>query len=313
MLFSTNISMNKLFKNKIFVFFALFAVSVLAWAAAKSVDALNGKTPSKDNITVIRKQVYTYPEGGKDLLEHQWICNGLKKASYEQFKTAKFAPLPEDVSTLEDVRKLQNITITEYYSGTNYARYEEGFEYSLANPETSIGDKDGASSKFNCGLQPTLHRAVFIETPKQSINIQEVNGKSKVVKIRNKSQTSLDGYGPSTRLDKNLAVYKLPSTMQECLAGDECGGSCYFKDIPIHPGTDRKVEVADVMFKTGKCSMIENSTNTRMTPFDTELGPVLARHMAKSTENVSIQVGKAISASIFEIPEYAKNYPVKSK
>lgn len=308
--------MKQIIKNKYIIFFALFATSLIAWAATTGLGGLVANQSQQDNIIVIRKEVYAYPDGGLSLLGMQKTCTGLKQALFAQTGDAKYAPLPEDVSTLEDMRKLQDITITEYYSGNSYAKYINGFEFVQADWKMGDGKGDAPvnDSKYNCGFKTSLVKHVEISTPEKYILINTGSKDSESNVIYEKKSLTISKFKPPLRkLVKDLQTYKLPNSNRECLSKPGMV-RCIFKEIPIHLGTDLEVVVHDFIPKSGEDSLWDSMMAIPEIFFSEDpIGTYTAKHSTKARENISIEVGKAISVKVFEMPDFAKNYPTKYK
>lgn len=284
--------MIKIFKNKLFVFIALFAMSLLAWAATKGLGAMNEKTASMDNIVVVRKVAYTFEDGGKHELGVQERCRTYKATNLEMTGNSKYAPLPEDTSTLEDVRKLQNITITEYYSGSNYARHTTGYERSRVQKLLS---ENGAAVEFDCSIKSAAVNEIAIVTADNQIEFSQYNNDQPHRRI---DPIKAIGVKSLPKLAKDLIVYKIPNSKQECLISESLPvGHCLFKESPIHVGTTRKVNIHTIPFP-------ESAADNEPLKFlsTDESNPYRMKHLAKTETFVSVEVGKSIPASVFKIP-----------
>lgn len=284
--------MIKISKNKLFVFLVLFAVSLLAWAAAKRVDAMSGKLTAVDNVVVVQKQIYKFTDGGKNELGIQKHCRESKAIRFEMTGNSMYAPLPEDTSTLEDVRKLQDITITEYYSGKNYAKYTTGHERSRDQKYSWV---NGATVEFDCSIKSAAVNKVVIETADNQYEYSQYDNKqttNRIDPIRSNDKKSLP------KLHKDLIVYKIPNSKQECLVSESLlVGSCLFKDSPVHIGTARKLSIHTIPFPEDAADnepvkyLVTDASN-----------PYRNKYIAKTEVFVSVEVDKAIPASVFKIP-----------
>jgi hypothetical protein len=268
-------------------------------------------TPLADNIVIVKKHKYDNPLiAAKQLQAFQRVCTMIKEAGYKESGQAVYAPRNGEYLTIDEIIKLDDITVTEYFKGTDYARYEEGQTWHPSFRTTE--QKKAPETTFDCRMLPKRIANVEIRTLNQNILISNLaNNELGLVTISTMPK-SVTGY-KSKKIPSNLIAEKLSNSNSECLSNPALT-SCYFKDIPVHQGTNREVVLQSKTPAKGLNPILDMTNNLPVPVLDViEKDVYKAGDIAKIYENISVTVGKEISNNKFEVPEFAKNYKIINK
>ena len=261
---------------------------------------------SLDNIVVVKKhKYYDSVIAAKHFQAFQKVCTMAKEASYKQSGQAVYAPRDGEYLTIDEIRKLDDITVTEYFRGTDYARYEEGQTW---HPSFRTAEQINApETTFDCRLLSKRVAKIEIRTSSENILVDNLaNNEQGLVAIISVPK-SVRGYKQKNVPD-NLVAEKLFNSNFECLSSPALI-PCYFKDLPVHIGTNKEVVLQSKIPAKGLNPMWDASNNLPVPVLDViEKNVYKAGDISKIYENISIQVGKEISNKKFEVPDFAKKY-----
>lgn len=194
-------------------------------------------TPLADNIVIVKKHKYNIPLlAAKQFQAFQRVCTIFKEAGYKQSGQAVYAPRDGEYLSIDEIMKLDDITVTEYFRGTDYARYEEGQTW---HPSFRTAEqKNAPETTFDCRLLPKRIANVEIRTINKNIHISNLaNNELGLVTVTvNDTAKSIAGFRLK-KIPPNVIAEKLPNTNLECLSNPAMI-PCYYKDIPIHSGTN---------------------------------------------------------------------------
>jgi hypothetical protein len=268
-------------------------------------------TPLADNIVIVKKHRYNNSLlAAKQLQAFQRVCTMIKEAGYKESGQAVYAPRNGEYLTIDEIIRLDDITVTEYFRGTDYARYEEGQTWHPSFRTTE--QKNAPETTFDCRMLPKRIANVEIRTLNQNILISNLANNELGLVTINSIPKSVTGY-KSKKILSNLIAEKLSSSNLECLSNPALT-SCFFKDIPVHQGTNREVVLQSKIPANGLNPMLDMTSNLPVPALDIiEKDVYKAGDMAKIYFNISVNVGKEISNNKFEIPEFAKNYKIVNK
>ncbi len=263
-----------------------------------------------DNIVVVKKHRYNNMQrSSMQIKAFQTLCNTHKIASYKQTRLPIYAPQAQDDLSMDDINRLDDITVTEYFSGTSYARYEEGQTW-----HPSFSTKEGEKvrdTEFYCRLVPKKIMNVEIRTPTHWIVISNLaNNEQGQVTYEAVKPGWLDRIPPK-RPAKNLIPEKVPNSNFECLSRPGLG-SCYLKDAPIHAGSNREVVLKTAIPARGENPM-SDAMHDLPVPALNAIGAFKQGDMAKVFDHVSTVVAKEIPLIRFELPQFAQSYKVIRK
>lgn len=267
--------------------------------------------PLADNIIVIKKHKYNNVElATKHLQAFQKVCTMVKEAAYKESGQSIYAPREGEYLSISEISKLDNVIITEYFRGTDYARYEEGQTW---HPSFRTTEQKNAPEKtFDCRLLPKRIANVEIRTLTNTIIVNNLANNEQGLVTVESVPTGVKGY-KLKKLANNLNPEKITNSNFECLSNPALP-PCYFKDIPVHLGTNREVVLKSKIPAKGLNPMLDMTSNLPVPVLDViEKDVYKAGDIAKIHENISVIVGKEISNNKFEIPDFAKNYKVISK
>ena len=299
------------FKHKIFIFFILLLVSFVAILMTTTNSNAQKNMTSIDNIVVVKKYKYYDPVlAAKHFQAFQKVCTMVKEAGYKQSGQAVYTPRDGEYLTIDEIRKLDDITVTEYFRGTDYARYEEGQTW---HPSFRTAEQINApETTFDCRLLPKRVSKIEIRTSSENILVDNLANNEQGLVTINSVPKSVNGY-KLKNVPTNLVAEKLFNSNFECLSSPALL-PCYFKDLPIHIGTNREVVLQSKIPEKGLNPMWDASSNLPVPVLDViEKGVYKSGDIVKIYENVSIHVGKEISNNKFEIPNFAKNYKLLRK
>jgi hypothetical protein len=269
--------------------------------------------PLADNIIVVKKHVYNDPQlAVQKTHAYQKQCTTIKEALYESTKHASAAPKNGDYLSLEEIAKLHNVTVTEYFRGSDYARYESGqtWDISFQNTEQNKLKDD----EIYCRILPKQFTKGEIRTATQAITFNKTDNEQGVVEVRQMRSGLLEMIKPPV-LAKDLVVQKVNNKNTECLSKPELL-DCYFKDMPVHSGTKKLVVLESKRPAKGLNKMIDAFSNMTIPNLGAGFGDgtvFKADDFYKIYEHISVSVGKEISNNKFEIPEFAKSYKIVNK
>jgi hypothetical protein len=302
-----------LFKNKITAFAILILLSIAGLILMITNSSAQKNTASTDNIVVVKKHKYNnLMLAAKQFQAFQKVCTIFKEAGYKDMGLAMYASRNGEYLNLDEISKLDDITVTEYFRGTDYARYEEGqtWEPSFKTAE----QKNAPETTFDCRMIPKRIAKAEIRTLNQHMLISNLaNDENGLVNINVVNQPNLaQGYSKK-KLPNNLTAEKIPNSNFECLSSPAIL-PCYFKDVPIHAGTNREVVLQSKVPAKGLSPMFDASSNMPVPILDViEKDAYKTGDIVKIYEHVSVLVGKEIPNNKFEIPEFAKDYKVVKK
>jgi hypothetical protein len=298
------------FKHKIFIFFILLLSIVAILMTTTNSNAQKNLT-SLDNIVVIKKYKYYDSDlASKHFQAFQKVCTMVKEAGYKQSGQAVYAPRDGEYLTIDEIRKLDDITVTEYFRGTDYARHEEGQTWHPSFLTTE--QKNAPETTFDCRLLPKRVSKIEIHTTNENILVDNLANNEQGLVTINSVPKSIRGY-KLKNVPANLVAEKLFNSNFECLSSPALL-PCYFKDLPIHIGTNREVVLQSKIPEKGLNPMWDASSNLPVPVLDViEKGVYKSGDIVKIYENISIHVGKEISNNKFEIPNFAKNYKLLRK
>jgi hypothetical protein len=302
-----------LFKNKIVAFALLILLSIAGLILMITNSNAQKNTASTDNIVVIKKHKYHNAAlAAKQIQAYQKVCTIFKEAGYKDTGLAMYASREGEYLSLDEISKLDNITVTEYFRGTDYARYEEGqtWEPSFKTAE----QKNAPETTFDCRMIPKRIAKTEIRTLNQHMLISNLgNDERGLVTINVISQPNLTQSYSKKKLPNNLTAEKIPNSNFECLSNPAIL-SCYFKDVPIHASTNREVVLQSKVPAKGLNPMFDASSDLPVPILNMiEKDVYKAGDIVKIYEHVSVVVGKEVSNNKFEIPEFAKDYKVVKK
>jgi hypothetical protein len=260
--------------------------------------------PQADNIVVVKKYRYNDPlRAALQIKAGQTICTDLKKAAYKETRNPIYAPQTQDNLSLDEIIQLQDITVTEYFSGTSYARYETGHSWEAAY--SNIESDKVRDTEMYCRLvaKPTLKAE--IRTPMLWLLVSNLANKEQGL------ATYESGNIPPKKPIKNLLPQKVPNSNFDCVSRPELA-SCFLKDSPIHAGTNREVVMQTKVPAKGDNPAVD-AFNDLPVPLLQSQGSFKFGDVAKVYEHVSTVVAKEIALKIFELPPFAKDYKVVRK
>jgi hypothetical protein len=191
---------------------------------------------TSDNIVLVKKIVYHDPElTAQKIHSYQKQCTKAKEALYETTKIASLAPKPEDYTSIDEIRKFQNVTETEYFSGNRYARYEIGQKLVLSESQSKLKSPD----EFDCSLKVEKYITGEIRTPNQSLHFSKTGNDQGKINVANLKAGLFERIQIPT-VPKNVETITLENTNFKCIQSIEIP-KCFYKDMPIHVGTKKAV------------------------------------------------------------------------
>lgn len=299
--------MNNTLKIKILAAAVIIICSMALWAAVGGKNASKNTNSVGDTIVVVKKYGYANPQRAATVWQAaQKICREFKQAAAESSGNPIYAPVVGDNLNIEDIIKLDDITVTEYFSGSNYARYEEGQTW---HPSYNNKEMDKrADTEYYCRMIPKNIKLVTIVTNKENIEISEKDGQGSV--LVTKKDASDQVISNLNIVPKDMLVYKIPNSSTECLTKQGLM-ACYFKDSPLHAATGREIILHDVIPESGQ-NPVWDSGNT--TSIDNIVGRsntgFVVNDIVKVYQFKSIQASKYSEIDKFKIPGFAKNYKI---
>jgi hypothetical protein len=263
---------------------------------------------SSGNIVLVKKIVYNEPERAVDLIsETQKYCTKLKEESYASTKLPSLAPSPDDYTNIDDIRKFQNVTVTEYFRGSSYAKYETGQEWLHSESQAIIKNPD----EFDCSLKINKFLRGEIRTPTQKITFSKYNNNQGKIEIVN-FPTNFFERIQIPKLPQNLETIKVDNSNIECSTNRE-SINCYYKDMPIHLGSKKLVILQTKLLEKGVNVMNDSIlySDVGLLRFATKPN-VHVRDVVKIEKLDSFILGKDISDTKFDISTF-KDYKIIHK
>jgi hypothetical protein len=305
--------MKKTFNKKIIFGIAVLVVSLAAWAATQvyKPGTLVGVDKSK-NITLVRKQKLMFPaETIGNIMFLQNECTSGKVGYIKEVEKRDYVPTADEVLTPAQIEAYFNITIEEYFQGTDYAHIESGQTIMGRGDDTFVSMKNGAMpSSWNCAFKPYEYTKIDIRRKDKSIGVSsaydDYPGSVEVNHIRKEFQQTSTSWIPKGLLNTE---YVVAGSNYKCRAHADPVG-CYYSEMPVHQGTQKPVQlelrkpVAGSKFEP----KLEPERDKFFAPYP---GTMRGGKKPVIEEFVSMKVGEPISADKFEIPAFAKGYPLK--
>lgn len=305
--------MNYTLKTKIMYAATLLTVLVVAILCFSTYAHAQKNTVLPDNVVIVKKHVYNDPSNTAQKTQHlQKICTTFKEAGYATSKDPSYAPKEGDYLSIEEILKHHKVTVTEYFSGTNYARYEEGQTW---NSSVEQEERERLrETEFYCRMVPQKFTKGEIRTKTQLISFGKYGDKEGNVTIHNRSEEA-SSFSKPPKMLPNLLPQKIRNSNIECLSRPDIP-DCYLKDMPVHIGSKKAVTVETKRPARGASKLMDAMDDMVLPNWGAIVGDgviVKALDFLMIYENVSVSVGKEISNSKFEIPEFAKNYKMVKK
>jgi hypothetical protein len=305
--------MKKTFNKKIIFGIAVLVISLAAWAATQvyKPGSLAGVDKSK-NITLVRKQKLMFPTetiGSIMFLQNECVTG--KVGYLKTVEKRDYVPTADEVLTPAQIEANFNITIEEYFQSTDYARVESGRAI-LGNADNIfVSMKNGdMPSAWNCAFKPYEYTNIDIWRKDKRIGVSsaydDYPGSVEVNHIRKEFQQTSTSWIPKGLLNTE---YVVAGSNYKCRAHADPVG-CYYSEMPVHQGTQKPVQlelrkpVAGSKFEP----KLEPERDKFFAPYP---GTMRGGKKPVIEEFVSMKVGEPISADKFEIPAFAKGYPLK--
>lgn len=305
--------MKLIVKNKNILFTNLLLILLVAMMMSSRVSSAQKSGATQDNIIVFKKHVYNDPQLSAQKT-HAWQkqCTKAKEVLFLSTKQESAAPKNGDYLSLDAISKLHSVTVTEYFRGKDYARYESGQTWDVSFQNTEQNKlKD---SEIYCRIVPKQFTKGEIRTATQTIVFRKTEGDQGVVEVRQTPPGLLDMIKTPV-LAKDLVIQKVNNGSIECLSKPELT-DCYLKDIPVHLGTKRVVVVESKRPAKGLNKSIDAIAEMTISNLGVGFGDgtvFKADDYYKVYENISVAVGKEIPNNKFEIPDFAKDYKIINK
>lgn len=263
---------------------------------------------TSDNIIIVRKIIHHDPElTAQKIHSYQKQCTKAKEALYETTKIATIAPKPEDYTSIDEIRKFQNVTETEYFSGNRYARYEIGQKLVLSE----VQFKPKSPDEFDCSLKVEKYITGEIRTPNQSLQFSKTGndqGKINVLNVR----ADLFEKIQIPAVPKNTETITLDNTNYKCIQSIEIP-KCFFKDMPIHAGSKRAVILQKTTPKKGVSKLYDAISEMEIPNALAGFGDGTVYRggdfVASDHKFDSISIGKEIPESKFDLSTF-KDYKI---
>lgn len=302
--------MSKSYNIKYFLIAAAILASVAFVYAAvgtkKGISIVGNSTAT--NVAVVKKQKLKYPsETAGVLMFDQALCVMGKTALYE-VKGVQYKPSPEEQLTREQIITLfDDMTVEEYFSGTNYARIESGKTITRFRGVDDAKEKNDPEG-FLCKLTLVPYTLIEIKKLDQhiTINANESINSVEITEISEKFRApkqSISSFTPIKTIAVNNSKYKCdlsPVDME----------FCYLNGMQTHPGTGEPVIVQSILPEPG--SKYDDKMRGGFDEAYKEYGGTIrGSAQPKIMENISLIVGGAISNDKFEIPSFAKSFKTK--
>lgn len=280
----------------------LFIVSILFnnfSFAASGVD-------SNPTIAIVKKLKYANEEQTVHyLMQVQDLCLQTKIGLYQQ-RGITYSPNPKEKLSAEDIIKLLDVKIEEYFKNNKYAIIESGKNISF---DHLINHNKKDLDSFVCEFYAPAYFSIEIIQPDKRIIsswYEDINAKNhEGLNQINSIPALLQKYKSKKVAIPFSKIVNVKNTNYKC-GWDSIAQSCYLTDFPIHPGTDRYVVV-----ETGVPTLslfkkpVNSDNNAAFNPFDMLYA---LDKLNTIQENISIIIGKNIPDDKFEIPKEAKNF-----
>lgn len=275
--------------------FLLLIIGALALFGTNSV--AQKKIIVLDNIVVTKKIVYSNSDRAIDFIsETQKFCTKLKEESYASTKLPLLAPRTEDYTKTDEIKKFQNATVTEYFRGTSYAKYEVGQEWLPSESQAKKQNPD----EFDCSLKVNKFFKGEIRTPTQKLSFSKYNDEQGKVEVSSLSVGLFERI-QIPKLPQNLEPIKVNNIDVECLTNRE-SVNCYFKNIPVHLATKKLVILQTKLLDRGVNALNDSLFYSDLGLFKQASKPdVHVRDLHKSDKFDSISIGKEIPDSKFDM------------
>lgn len=304
--------MKILFNKKIILGATVLVVSIAAWAATQvyKPSSLVGVDKSK-NVNLVRKQKLMFPaETIGNIMFLQNECTSGKVGYIKDVEKRDYVPAADEVLTPAQIEVFFNITIEEYFQGTDYARIESGRTI-LGKGRNFVSMKNGETpSSWNCAFKPYEYTKTDIWRKDKRIGINSASddypGSVEVTYILPEHQKTSLSWIPKGLLNTEYAV---AGSNYKCRAHANPVG-CYYSEMPVHLGTQKPVQLELRKPVAGSISepKLDPERDKRFEPYP---GTMRGAGALKIEEFVSMKVGEPISVDKFEIPAFAKGYPLK--
>jgi hypothetical protein len=265
-----------------------------------------------DNIILVKKIVHHDPElTAQKIHSYQKMCTNFKEKAYETTKIASVAPKPEDYTSIDEIRKFQNVTETEYFSGNRYARYEIGQKLVLSESQS----KPKSPDEIDCSLKVEKYITGEIRTPNQFLQFSKTGNDQGKINVANLKAGLFERIQMPT-VPKNVETITLENTNFKCMQSIEIP-KCYFKDMPIHVGT-KKAVILQITTPQKGVSKLYDALNEMETKMETQtaLAAFGDGTMYRGSDFValdrkfdSISIGKEIPESKFDMSMF-KDYKI---
>lgn len=269
---------------------------------------LTANTTSKlnPNIAVVKKLKYANEEKTVQyLMQVQDLCLQTKIGLYQQ-RGITYSPNPKEKLPAEDIIKLLDVKIEEYFKNNKYAIIESGKNISF---DHLINHNKIELDSFVCEFYAPAYFSIEIIHPDKRIIsswYEDINAKNhEGLNQINSIPALLQKYKSKKAAIPFSKIVNVKNTNYKC-GWDSIAQSCYFTDFPIHPGTDRYVIV-----ETGVPTLslfkkpVDSNNNVAFNSFDMLYA---LDKLLTIQEHVSIVIGHNIADDKFEIPKVAKNF-----
>jgi hypothetical protein len=264
--------------------------------------------PVSDNVIVVKKIVYHEPELTAQKI-HSWQkqCRKAKEALYEATKIAAVAPKPEDNTSIDEIRKFQNVTLTEYFSGNRYARYEIGQKWLFSeSPSKAKSPED-----FDCSLKVEKYITGEIRTPNQIMHFTKYGNDQGKINVANQSAGHFERI-QMPAVPKNAETITLENTNHKCMQSIEIP-KCFFKDMPIHVSSKRAVILQSTAPQKGVSKLYDAVSEMEMPNALAGFGDGTVYRgsdfVASDHKFDSISIGKEIPENKFDLSMF-KDYKI---
>lgn len=288
---------------------AVFLLLIMGLLALFGTNSIAQKLfPTSDNIVLVKKIVYHDSELTTQKI-HSWQqqCAKAKMALYESTKIASLAPRSEDNTSIDEIRKFQNVTETEYFSGNRYARYEMGQKLLFSESQSKTKSPDD----FDCSLKVEKYIAGEIRTPNQSIHFSKSGNDQGKINVAN-LRAGLFERVQMPSAPRNSETITIENTNQKCIKNLE-NPKCFFKVMPIHSGSKKEIILQKIQLEEGISKMNDATNKIEIANLLGGFGDGAvfraSDFIASDHKFESISIGKEISESKFDMSMF-KDYKV---
>lgn len=303
--------MKKSFNKKIIFGVTVLTVSIAAWAVTQiyKPSSLAGVDKST-NITLVRKQKLMYPtESIGVIMFSQNDCLTSKIGYLKEVKKQGYVPSAEEVLTPAQIEPYFDVTIEEYFQGTDYARVESGRTILRAkDPFVAMPVED--PSAWNCAYKVVEYKDVQIRRLNKGIHVYTGrDGESGRVEVTHIPPENQEKRMPWTTKGLQKIEIDIPGSTYKCSLHVDTMG-CYYRDMPVHLGTKQPIQLQWRVPPIGSKFEVklDHERDKRFEPYP---GTMRGGGLPKIEEFVSMKVGEAISEDKFEIPAFAKSFTLK--